>query len=109
MIAMLSAVLALASVSLAQARHYDHDGLKMVLCTDAGYQTIVLDAQGNPVPFTHPCPDCVAAMAAQDLPAPLKLLAPNSAPQFIAFSQVSRDAVGRMPPLAQAQGPPLLM
>jgi hypothetical protein len=109
MIMMLSGVLALASVSLAQARHYDHNGLKMVLCTDDGYQTIVLDAQGNPVPITHPCPDCVAAMAAQDLPAPLKLLVPNAAPQMVVFAQISRDAAGRMPPPSHARGPPLLM
>jgi len=104
----LSIVVALTSVSLAQARHYDGRGLQMVLCTDHGYQTITIDAQGNPVPITHPCPDCVAAMAAQDLPLLAVLPAPLQVGQLIAFAAFARDANGRSPPPAFARGPPLI-
>lgn len=104
----LSAVVALASVSLAQARHYDGRGMQMVLCTDHGYQTITIDAQGNPVPVTHPCPDCVAAMAAQDLPPMAGLSAPLQTGQKVSFVQFARDAAGRSAPPAFARGPPVM-
>lgn len=104
----LSAVLALTSISHAQARHYDGNGLQMVLCTAHGYQTITIDAQGNPVPVTQPCPDCVAAMAAQDLPILVVLPVPLQTGQLIAFASFARGATGTRPPTAFARGPPLM-
>jgi hypothetical protein len=106
---MFCTVLALTSVTLAQARHNDQNGLKMVLCTTNGYQTITLDRQGNPVPFTHPCPDCVAAFAAQDLHFPSALNMPQHGLRSLHFVQISRDAAHRIAPTAHARGPPLMI
>lgn len=103
-----SAVLALTSVSLAQARHYDGNGLQMVLCTAHGYRTVTIDAQGNPVSVTQPCPDCVAAMAAQDLPVLVVLPVPLQTGQPIAFASFARGATANRPPTAFARGPPLM-
>lgn len=39
-----------------------------VICTGYGVTTITLDADGNPVGPVHPCPDCLAGLAACIVP-----------------------------------------
>ena len=62
-------VMALSSVTLAVAQHGPIGAMTLVLCSDAGDLQITVDAQGNPVPLSQVCPDCVAGMAAQAVPA----------------------------------------
>jgi len=41
---------------------------QIAICSDAGTETLTLDAQGNPVVARHPCPDCVLCVATGPLP-----------------------------------------
>ncbi|MDZ7905729.1 MAG: hypothetical protein U5N55_08140 [Cypionkella sp.] len=106
-ITLFSAVLALTSVTLAVAQHSQVGVRSIVLCSSLGDQTIILDAQGNPVPFAHPCPDCVAAIAAQDLPHAIQLPLPPLVRGMQIADFVPRIAHGRAIPVARARGPPL--
>jgi len=106
-ILLLAAVLAMTSVTLALARHADVGGTTITLCSDAGERLITLDAQGNPMPAAHPCPDCVAAIAAQDIPPALALPLPPLAQHRLKMPHLARHARGQTPPPASARGPPL--
>ncbi len=55
----LALTLALSSVGFAQARHMASGTQTMVICTGYGLVQITIDADGNPVERTVPCPDCV--------------------------------------------------
>ncbi|TVP70075.1 MAG: hypothetical protein EA339_13520 [Rhodobacteraceae bacterium] len=55
--------LALASVGHATARHQAPGAVSMVICTGYGLVRITLDADGNPVEQSLPCPDCVMSQA----------------------------------------------
>ena len=78
---LLALVVALSSVTMAQARHQPRAVGAAVLCTDRGAVAVAVDAQGRPVGPGLPCPDCVPALlavpgAAPTLPAPaLRLVA----------------------------------
>jgi hypothetical protein len=72
---LLALVLALSSVTMAQARHMPRAAGAAVLCTAAGVVAVAVDAQGNPVGPMLPCPDCIAAAHALT-PAPAPLPAP---------------------------------
>lgn len=103
----LALMLALTSVTMAEARHYGPVGTSVVICAGGMTQTVTLDADGNKVPFTHNCPDCI--MGALDLPIA------TAVPQRPEFS---RQTARSMPPIAtvqtarfhaDARGPPVLM
>lgn len=103
----LALLLALTSVTMAQARHYGPMGSSVVICANGMAQTITLDANGHKVPFTHVCPDCI--MGALDMPAALSLPKPPN---------LARAIVLPIPPVAKVQtarfhadarGPPVLM
>lgn len=73
LIPLLTLVLALVagSVGMATARHQPGAAGMVELCTTYGTATILLDAEGNPVAPSHPCPQCTPALAAlTDLAAP---------------------------------------
>jgi len=55
----LALTVALASVGFVQARHMAAGAQTMVICTGYGLVQITMDADGNPVERTLPCPDCV--------------------------------------------------
>ena len=55
--------LGLASIGHATARHQAPGALSMVICTGYGLVRISLDADGNPVEQSLPCPDCVMSNA----------------------------------------------
>lgn len=102
-------VLAITPVTLAIVQLGNLGGITLVLCTGAGTQTVTLDANGEPVLPMHPCPDCVAAITMQDVPAQAELLLADFGARLVAFSQFSRDAAARTPPAAFARGPPAMM
>lgn len=106
---LLAAVLAVSSVTFAVGQHNAAPVTTVVICSDNGDQTLIIDAQGKPVPFGHACPDCVAAMAAQDLPAAL----PMPMPPLTMHVQKPREyvavALTRAATPSHARGPPLLM
>jgi hypothetical protein len=108
-ITLFSAVLALTSVTLAVAQHGTAGGRSLVLCTDAGERLVTLDAQGNPVPMLHPCPDCVAAMTPQDVPADMALPQPPLTAQMQAALTYAAAETGRAVQAPRARGPPFWM
>ena len=74
LLSLIALVLALVagSVGMATARNHPGAAGTVDLCTSFGTQTVLIDAQGNPVAPSHPCPHCTPAMAAlTDLAAPL--------------------------------------
>lgn len=67
----LAVTVAVASVGFVQARHLATGAQTMVICTGYGLVQITIDADGNPVERTLPCPDCVVVPLA---------LAPDAGP-----------------------------
>lgn len=64
-------VLVAGSIGMATARNHPGAAGMVELCTTYGTATILIDADGNPVAPSHPCPHCTPAMAAlADLAAP---------------------------------------
>lgn len=55
---------ALSSIGHAQARHQAQGAATMVICTGYGLVKITLNADGEPVELTLPCPDCILTQAA---------------------------------------------
>lgn len=55
---------ALSSIGHAAARNQAHGATTLVICTGYGLVRIQMDADGNPVEQTLPCPDCVVQLAA---------------------------------------------
>ena len=102
----LAIVMAVTSVTMAVARGSAPMGPTLIICADGGAQMVTLDALGRPVPVTHACPDCVAAVAAQVLtgfyPAPRRPDFPSRALRPVA---ITISAVwAKLGP--QARGPP---
>jgi hypothetical protein len=64
---LLALVVALASVTMAQARHQARASGEVVLCTGIGMIAVAVDARGNPVGPMVPCPECTPALAALDV------------------------------------------
>ncbi|MDD7971839.1 hypothetical protein [Roseinatronobacter alkalisoli] len=56
--------LALAGIGFVQARHLAAGAQTLVICTGYGLVSITIDADGNPVEQTVPCPDCVVTVIA---------------------------------------------
>lgn len=77
---------ALASIGHAQARHQAHGTTAMVICTGGGLTRITLNANGEPVELTLPCPDCILTQAAL-LPDSTRIALPMLRPVPMALSQ----------------------
>lgn len=105
----LAAILALTSVTLALGQHGQMGTVQMVLCSDLGDTVIILDAQGNPTAPAHVCPDCVAALVAQDLPAGAALPLPPLSSRLWQAVPSDHARFSRSHPWARARGPPVLM
>lgn len=92
---------------MAEARHYGPMGASVVICANGMAQTITLDANGQKVPFTHVCPDCI--MGALNLPAALSLPKPPNFARAISLTlpRVAKVQAARIH--AEARGPPVLM
>jgi hypothetical protein len=104
-----AAILALTSVTLALGQHAQMGAVQLVLCSDLGDTVITLDAKGNPAAPAHVCPDCVATIAAQDVPAGAALpLTPLSSRLWQAVPSEHAN-LSRSHPPTYARGPPVLM
>jgi hypothetical protein len=61
-------ILIAGSVVMAPSRGQMAGVTQIAICSDAGTETLTLDARGNPVAAHHPCPDCVPCLATGPLP-----------------------------------------
>ncbi len=60
---MLALVLMCTSITMAVARGQTQGGMVATLCSPDRVQTVVIDADGNPVPAAHICPYCIIGAA----------------------------------------------
>lgn len=99
------------SVTMAVARGHatalSRGGVTLVLCSGYGFRTVSLDVRGTPIGPLHPCPDCLAGLAAYIAPGPIGL-----APQSVTMRRVSVFAPPSLQPVSRAyvpraRGPPL--
>ena len=100
-------VLVAGSIGMATARNHPGAAGMVELCTTYGTQTVLIDAEGNPVAPSHPCPHCTPAMAAlTDLAAPLatapRLLRPL---RWVAPAQAPVAALAPLP--FRSRAPPV--
>jgi hypothetical protein len=58
------------AVARGQALALSHGGTTIVICTGYGVMTLALDGNGKPIGAVHPCPDCLAGLAAYLPPHP---------------------------------------
>ena len=99
------------SMTMAVARGHatalTRGGVTLILCSGLGYRTVSLDVGGNPIGPLHPCPDCLAGLAAYIAPGPV-LLAPHSVTSRMvtAVAQPTLQPVVA-PHVPRARGPPL--
>lgn len=98
--------LAVASVTMAVARHQARAVGEVVLCTGYGMVSVSLDAEGRPTGPMMPCPDCTPPLAALDgekagIEGPVRRL--------VALAHALRVLPGPLPApryLLAARGPP---
>lgn len=93
--------------SMAVMRDRDAGVQAMVICNGAGLQTILLDANGEPVDPAPICPDCTMVMLAEGPPAPLLVL--RGAEQKLAqvLVQASQSYVRLDKGALKARAPPV--
>jgi len=104
----LALIVALTSVTMAQARHHPRAMGTVELCTGVGMVAVSVDAQGNPVGPMVPCPDCTPALAALPGPGPkvtgpaMRLVPLRNRPgaALAPFRRVAGFRLARAPPLA---------
>jgi hypothetical protein len=98
------------SVTMAVARSQSaaFDGSRtIVICTGYGVTTITLDADGNPTGPVHPCPDCLAGLAACIVPGLTLLPAPVGGTSAVVLPRQTRPAPLSPLLLPPARGPPV--
>lgn len=102
----LALIVALSSVTMAQARHQARAHGEMVICTGIGMIAVEVDAQGNPVGPMLPCPECTPALAALDAgPAPVPGPAVRLVPVVWAAAEIPAPPTGA-PVFRHARAPP---
>lgn len=109
LLSLVALVLALAagSVGMALARNHPGAAGTIDLCTTYGTETVLIDAQGNPIAPQHPCPHCTPAMAAlTDLAAPLPA-APRRLIALRWLQPAGRIAAAPALPPFQSRAPPV--
>lgn len=104
---LLAMVVALTSVTTAQARHMDAAVDRMVICTGLQTSVIYIDAQGNPTQSPHACPDCMVAapdmlaVASFELrTAPVVATSPDAPRTIAAPDRPNGTRKARAPPVA---------
>ncbi|RUS65055.1 hypothetical protein EGN72_01745 [Pseudorhodobacter sp. E13] len=97
------------AVARGQALALSRGGTTLVICSGYGVTTLSLDAGGNPIGPVHPCPDCLAGLAAYIPPAAVQ-------PVVVAqlAGQIKRVKAAPLPHLfhvlqTRARGPPVLV
>ncbi|MCC5962953.1 MAG: hypothetical protein JJU09_07485 [Rhodobacteraceae bacterium] len=105
---MLALTLGLGSLMHALARHQAAGAQTMVICTGYGLVQITLDANGNPVEQSLPCPDCVLGAGALLVAMPA-MTCPDTFSAWVApvSGIVARSGAGYLWP--PSRGPPLLV
>lgn len=101
----LALLLGNASVVLASARGHGPAVGAMEICAGLGLQTILVDADGNPVGPPHICPDGATSFVTVDVPVPeqpLHLL--GNGERLSVFAAILTAQAAR--PRAMARGPP---
>lgn len=106
---LLALILAATSVTAAVMHSEMQGAVQMVVCSDtsdgSGLTSISLDASGNPTGPQHTCPECLAALGAALLPAPLPQPAPPTRATRLNFS--AQPAAASQPlPANTARDPP---
>lgn len=99
--------LTLTSVTLAVARAAPGPvgAIVMVICTGEGVQRLAVDADGQPAPPPHVCPDCLLAFHATAPRDPLPALRAASSTTRHPFAD-ARHAVAPARPMMLARAPP---
>lgn len=97
----------LALTSVTMAPRYGPMGTSVVICANGMAQTVILDANGHKVPFTHSCPDCIVVAA--HVPRPIAM---PQRPNFRRANLLPIPAIALVVAMrfhADARGPPVLM
>lgn len=104
----LALITGFASLTQAMARYQAHGAETLVICTGYGLVQITIDAEGNPVEHTLPCPDCVLSALAV-LPAGNMIAEPAAVTRRepMLFVSAQRSAGPRFWPHTRAP-PPLV-
>lgn len=105
---LMALLVALAGVGHTKARYGVHDAVSMVICTGYGLVLITLDADGNEVEQSLPCPDCLLSLS---LTPPLAATTrPESLAQTMSVSRAPlRPATGPAGLWLQSRAPPALV
>lgn len=103
---MLALMLSGTSITMAVARGQAQGGMIVTLCSANGLETLVLDAQGNPVPARHICPYCIIGAAVlPDIGTQLPVVMRQARP----LDPAAWQALGHIPTpesLPEARAPP---
>ena len=104
---LICAVLALTGQAMTVARGAPDPVGQMVICTGQGLSIIYVDAEGQPTPAPHYCPDCALASLAGLLPVSARL---TFDPGWAIHSNGTAEQ-GRAPSVPylveRARGPPM--
>ncbi|MCT4558296.1 MAG: hypothetical protein N4A61_09580 [Pelagimonas sp.] len=106
--ATLALVLLLTSLTVAAARGQTTPAGEMVLCLGGHAVTVTVDADGNPVEYTHICSDFAMTFFV-DAGGAFVPGAPVSVWTTAYLDQAHERSAGRDMPQAQARGPPLVV
>jgi hypothetical protein len=94
-------------MAVARAQAAGPQGQDIVICSGYGVVTITVDAEGNPVSPVHPCPECVAGLAAALVPSSLSIAVPVTLARFVPDPKAEAWHILQTLYSAQARGPPL--
>ena len=107
---LLALILAATSVTAAVMHSEMQGTVQIVICSDtpdgSGLASISLDASGNPTGPQHTCPECLAALGAALLPAPLQQPAPPTRATRLPMS-VAPASASQPLPSNTARDPPV--
>lgn len=110
---LLSLMLAATSLTAAEMRGHAIGSQLIEICSDSadgsGITTIVLDAQGNPLPSQHNCPDCTLGAGMATLADAAGWMRPAAVPQTLGRPQTARHRAGLLTQSAHARAPPLMI
>lgn len=93
--------------AMAVMRDRDAGVQAMVICNGAGLQTILLDAQGEPVEPAPICPDCTMVLLAEGPSAPPLLLRRAAKELDLVVVQASQSYIRLDKSVLKARAPPV--
>jgi len=104
----LALMLVFTAQSMAVARGMAGANGMVVLCTEAGAVSVLVDADGQPVGPTHICPDCTLSLIAAVAPPALLLAHPMGRAETLQVAYLSVIAERLTLPFS-ARDPPVLI